>query len=262
VGRQRLPLHYNARVIPRFYVPALAPDLPRVALPEEEAHHLAHVCRLAVGDPVRLFDGRGLEVLARVADVGRRTVVAEVVRPVTARPEPAVRVTVLLGVLRADRMDDAVRDATMLGVAEIRPVRSAHTAVPVRAVSGDRPVARWHRVAVSGAKQCGRAVVPAIAAVASWSDALGAALPAVRLLLVEPSAGVAGRAVLEDLAEAARAGGAALAIGPEGGWEPDEIALAEAAGFQAWSLGALTLRADAVPVAALAVLHYAWARGD
>lgn len=249
-------------MIPRFYAPALAPDLSRVALPEDEAHHLVRVCRLAVGDAVRLFDGRGFEVLARVADVGRRTVVAEVVRPVTARAEPAVRVTVLLGVLRADRMDGAVRDATMLGVAEIRPVRSAHTAVPPRAVSGDRPLARWHRVAVSGAKQCGRAVVPAIAGVASWRDALGAALPPVRLLLVEPSAGVAGGAALEPLADPARAGGAALAIGPEGGWEPDEIALAEAAGFQAWSLGPLTLRADAVPVAALAVLHYAWARGD
>jgi 16S rRNA (uracil1498-N3)-methyltransferase len=83
----------------------------------------------------------------------------------------------------------------------------------------------------------------------------------VRLLLTEPALAVRAPIDLVTLLPAARSDGAVLLVGPEGGWTVDEVALARGAGFVPWTLNPRTLRADAMALAALSVLFYAW-EGD
>jgi 16S rRNA (uracil1498-N3)-methyltransferase len=78
-----------------------------------------------------------------------------------------------------------------------------------------------------------------------------------RLMLVEPAAGAAGES-LAVLRGVAPPHDASLIVGPEGGWDEREWATAQARGVQLISLGHRTLRADAVPVAALSVLNFLW----
>lgn len=257
--RKPLPLSsYNLDVLPRFFAPDLQPTAAIVSLSEEESGHLARVLRLGVGARVLVFDGRGHQYEASVAAIekSRNTVVLNVLEPVPAAPEARVPIVLAQAVLKGDKMEAVIRDATMMGVAAIRPVITQRTVVPRSAADQPGVQTRWHRVAVSSAKQCGRAVVPRIEPPAAFEVLLDDTSSASRLILVEP-------AVFSDRDESSRLDGAIptsalVLIGPEGGWTEEEVARAQQAGFRPLSLGARTLRAESAPLAALSVLTYAW----
>jgi 16S rRNA (uracil1498-N3)-methyltransferase len=242
-------------MVPRLYVPSLGALDRTVQLPDDEAGHLRRVLRVKVGATVRLFDGRGREVEARVASVSSAAVLAEIGAPVAAAPEWNVHVTLAQAVLKGDKTDDVVRDAVMMGVSAVQPMLTVRTDVPAAAFSSGRRLDRWSRIAVSSSKQCGRAVVPPVHAVRPLRACLEAGEADLQLILVEPAAmpsGSTGR-----LPEEAP-GSVLLLAGPEGGWEEDEVALALSAGCVPVSLGPRTLRADAAALVALGALQYAW----
>ncbi len=240
----------------RFHCPDATAATTSVALPPDEAHHLRHVLRLRAGAQVGVFDGRGCEFRARVASVERDDVTLADLTPVPALPEPLVRVTLAIGLLKGDQMDAVVRDATVAGAVEIVPVVTEHVDVAKPARAG--AVARWTRVAIASAKQCGRAVVPIVAPVVAFETAVSRPA-AVRLICVEPSAR-AGREVqpIGALGDASRPVSALCLIGPEGGWTPDEVAAALARGARPVHLGPRTLRAEAMPLALLSSLWAIW----
>jgi 16S rRNA (uracil1498-N3)-methyltransferase len=109
---------------------------------------------------------------------------------------------------------------------------------------------------VSSAKQCRRATVPAIAPGRAFSDALALGGSGTRLILVEPSASSGNERSLDLLADSVPAS-LSLLVGPEGGWTVEERREADAAGCIAVTLGSVTLRADAVALAAIAIARFA-----
>jgi 16S rRNA (uracil1498-N3)-methyltransferase len=253
-------------MLPRFFAadlqPAVAPTVDTIALSAEESGHLARVLRLGVGARVLVFDGRGHQYEASVAAIekSKGTVMLNVLEPVPAAPEARLPIVLAQAVLKGDKMETVIRDATMMGVAVIRPVITQRTVVPRSAADQPGVQTRWHRVAVASAKQCGRAVVPRIEPPAAFEVLLDDTSSASRLILVEP-------AVFSDRDESRRLDGplaesipesALVLIGPEGGWTEEEVARAQQAGFRPLSLGMRTLRAESAPLAALSVLTYAW----
>ena len=235
----------------RFYVPDLPHEGALVALSDEEARHLTQVLRLALGDQVRVFDGRGREHEARVEVTARQRAEVRVGAPAVAAPELGVRLTLAAALLKGDKFDDVVRDAAMLGVHVVCPLVTARTEVPAARAGKVSRVERWKRVALNSVKQCGRAVVPEIEEPLTLADAL-TRLPRPLIALAEPSL-AAGTATLP-----ARPDAATVLVGPEGGWAPAEVAALAAAGATFFSLGGRTLRADAAPLVALAVVLSEW----
>jgi 16S rRNA (uracil1498-N3)-methyltransferase len=225
-----------------------------VTLPEDEAAHLVRVLRLKRGDAVRVFDGRGHEWRAEVAETGKKGATLRLLRRVTAAAEGGVPITLAMAVLKSDKMDDVVRDAVMLGAAGLIPLITERTEVSRGTVERGRRTERWQRVAVASAKQCGRAVVPAIAEAAVFADWIVRPAGEPLIILVEPGAEV----MMLPIRRLMRPARATIAIGPEGGWTPGEIAAAAKAGAAPITLGALTLRADAAPTVALAAFRTIW----
>jgi 16S rRNA (uracil1498-N3)-methyltransferase len=165
--------------------------------------------------------------------------------------EPAVSITLGVGLLKGDQMDAVVRDATVLGASRIVPMLTQHVTVPERVWAREKLEARWLRVAIAAAKQCGRAVVPEIAAVTPMDDVIAGAGEVVRVVCVEPAHG--GTATGLGPKPAA----ALLCIGPEGGWSAAELARLSP-GARQLSLGPRTLRAELAPVVALTAVWSAW----
>ena len=241
-------------MLPRFLAASVDAAASLARLDADEARHLSQVLRLSVGDDVAVFDGAGREFHARVERIGRDGAELRLVAEVEPSPELAVRMTLAQAALKGEKMDDVVRDATMMGVSAIEPLVTGNTVTHLRP---GRAPDRWHRIAIASAKQCRRAVVPAVGVGTAFSDWLVQDRSAMRLLMVEPSAGVTGHPL--STLSGDRPPSATLLVGPEGGWSAEEIQAAVSAGYVPITLGRRTLRADAVPIVALGVLQFVWA---
>lgn len=239
----------------RFYAPALLVPGTSIDLPDEEAQHATRVLRLGAGAPVRVFDGQGREFTALVVEAGRKGVRLEIGAASRPAAEPRVAVTLVQSVLKGDKMDDVVRDAVMLGVTAIQPVVTERSEVSLVTLQRGARRERWQRVAVASTKQCGRAVVPVIAAPSMLAPVLRASAAALAVMCVEPGL-PAGGGSISMLAQTAPES-ACVIIGPEGGWTPDEVALG-AGRASLVTLGDRTIRADAMALVALTALFTRW----
>jgi len=247
-------------MLPRFYAPEAAPGRTHVDLSGDEARHLARVLRLGVGADVALFDGAGHEFAGRVEAVSRGRVRVRLGEPRQPAPEPAVALTLVQAVLKGEAMDRVVRDAVMMGVAEVLPVVTEHGQIRLPALERGGSLERWRRIAVASAKQCRRAVVPPIQPPRGFAD-IASRPPAedvARFILVEPARVDRSVPAAEPPAGEPAPRAALVAVGSEGGWSADEVGAALARGWRPVMLGRRTLRADAVPIAAIAVLRFCW----
>jgi 16S rRNA (uracil1498-N3)-methyltransferase len=160
-------------------------------------------------------------------------------------------------VLKGDKMDDVVRDAVMLGVCAVQPIVTRRTETTVGALlRGARPD-RWRRVALASVKQSGRAVLPEIRTPLTLEHYLDEPAATLRMMFVEPAAGAAVSRLAVLRAEPVPPD-AALLVGPEGGWDDAECAVALERGVRLFTLGPRTLRADAVALAAVSILQFLW----
>lgn len=235
----------------RFHVPEAAPGA-RLELPDHSAHHAREVLRLRAGALVRVFDGAGAEFEATLESVTRKGVFLRLGGPVPARAESPLRIVLALSPLKGDRMELVIQKATELGVAAVHPVVCARTDAAARpALRGSRQD-RWDKVASGAAEQCGRAVVPHVAATVELRQLLADPFEGRRLHFSEAQGA-------PPLAREGPRPAAVLAlIGPAGGWEPHESERLGEAGFEAVGLGPRVLRAETAAIAAVTALQVIW----
>jgi 16S rRNA (uracil1498-N3)-methyltransferase len=254
-------------VRPRFHVPGVNAAAPHeknsVELPEDEAEHLVRVLRLGVGDDVDIFDGRGKMWRAEIVQIGKKSATVRLLEPGIPARELGLRLSLVVSILKGDKMDEVVRDAVMLGVADIRPMISERTETSLAAMARGSRIARWQRIAVASTKQCGRAVVPVVHDAAPldwyWTEKVDPSTSlranGQRIMCVEPSAALGEVLSVQAIPKSAAVD---VIIGPEGGWAVSEVAAAHDSGAILMSLGGRTLRADAVPIVALTALLTTW----
>lgn len=248
---------------PRLYVEHTILSAGRAfTLPDGAARHV-QVLRLQPGDEVIVFDGQGGEWLGRIAQMGRREVLVDVVTHQAVSRELDLHVTLAVGMPANDRMDALVEKATELGVAAIQPLMCERSVLRLEGDRAAKKVAHWHGVAVAASEQSGRTMVPAIGPVMPLRQwlAQSSALASRAVLSFEPQASLLDWCRdRQALGSGAAANGAALKgtlaflSGPEGGLSPVEEAEARSAGWTPVGLGPRILRADTAPLMALSCL--------
>ncbi|MGH8060718.1 MAG: 16S rRNA (uracil(1498)-N(3))-methyltransferase [Pseudoxanthomonas sp.] len=230
-------------------------DLPlsvgvEATLPESATAHLVRVLRLREGDECVLFNGDGNDYGARIASAGKREVVTQVLSASPVGNESPLRITLVQGIARGEKMDLILQKATELGVAGFIPVLAERTEVKLDAERTEKRMAHWRSVIVSACEQSGRARIPGLTQpVALGQAATKLADDAVKLTL-DP----VGDSTLATLATPA-ARPVAIAIGPEGGWSPRDREILRAAGFSGLRLGPRILRTETAGLAAIAALQ-------
>ncbi len=215
----------------------------------QAAHYVGKVLRLSVGSALTLFNGDGLEYVATVTRVDKKSCTLQVGARTTPATESALRTVLGLGISRGERMEYAIQKSTELGVTTIAPLFTEHCEVRLNEERREKRQEHWQQIAISACEQCGRVRVPDVLApqpLATWVKSAPAEL--CLLFDQEQSATLGGQ----------RPGSVALLIGPEGGLSPAEINLALDAGFKGIALGKRVLRTETAPVAALSVLQYLW----
>ncbi|MEA9555387.1 16S rRNA (uracil(1498)-N(3))-methyltransferase [Xanthomonas nasturtii] len=221
-----------------------------VTLPEESANHLLRVLRLREGDACILFNGDGSDYHARITVAGKREARALVERAEALSNESPLRITLLQGIARGEKMDLILQKATELGVAAIVPVNAERTEVKLDAARMEKRIAHWRSVVVSACEQSGRARVPTVAAPLGLQEAAQASDPQARRLTLDPQGEHRLSTLSADVDQ-----GLIVAIGPEGGWSPRDRATLAAAGFTGLQLGPRILRTETAGLAAIAALQ-------
>ena len=237
--------------LPRFYLDQpLAPGA-RFSLPPGPARHAARALRLAEGDAIALFNGRGGEFAARIERIHRDEVAVSITGFADIERESRLRVMLAQGISGGERMDYTLQKAVELGVAAIQPISAKRSVVKLAGERADRRVAHWQGVVASACEQCGRNQVPVVAPPLPLAHWLGQQKGG-RLLFLSPLA----EARLADLPPPAAQDW--LVAGPEGGFEADEIAALHAAGAVPVRLGPRILRTETAALAALAAMQVLW----
>jgi len=234
----------------RVFVDApLAPGA-RIALPDDAAAHLVRVLRLEAGDACTLFNGDGHDYAARLTAAGKRGAEAEILEARAVDNESPLRIVLLQGIARGEKMDWILQKATELGVAAFVPVHSERSEVKLEGERAGKRLAHWRSVVTAACEQSARARVPDVAAPEPLSKALTTLPDGGLRLTLDPQAD-------GDVASLAPAGDDVIvvAIGPEGGWSPRDRDSLRAAGFAGLRLGPRVLRTETAGLAAIAALQ-------
>jgi 16S rRNA (uracil1498-N3)-methyltransferase len=219
----------------------------RVRLAGAEAHHLIHVMRAKPGARVVLFDGSGAEFAARVERVDRAEVQLAVLSRQEADRELPLELTLGVALPKGDRQRWLVEKAVELGVGRLVPLVTARSvAQPVQ-----QALARLRRTVIEASKQCGRNRLLQIGRPQAWADYVADTAEVPCRLLAQPHGRHpgAGPPSTPDLSVPV-----CLAVGPEGGFTEEEIALAVAAGWRTVDLGPRTLRVETAALLLVAMV--------
>jgi 16S rRNA (uracil1498-N3)-methyltransferase len=220
----------------RFHVPQ--PLLPGevAAITGEELHHALRAVRLREGEEVELFDGAGSAARGTVEELAREEIRVRLTALVPSRESP-LAMTLAMAVIQLEKFELVLQKATELGVRAIIPLESERGEVRPERYKGKGE--RWERIVFEAVKQCGRSVIPTLAAPASFDDLVTAGGTK---LLFEADAEPASLPVLLQAVT--------LFIGPEGGWSERELALAREHGCLFQRLGPRRLRAETAAIVA------------
>lgn len=227
----------------------LAPDA-RVNLPESAGTHLVRVLRLREGDACVLFNGDGHDYDARLLTAGKRDIEAEVLGARRIDNESPLRIVLLQGIARGEKMDLILQKATELGVAAIMPVFADRTEVRLDGERLQKRVAHWHSVVASACEQSGRARIPEVLLPCGLADAAGTLAADALKLTLDPLGEHSFDTLPSD-----HAAGIVIGIGPEGGWSDKDRVILHAAGFNGLRLGPRVLRTETAGLAAIAALQ-------
>ena len=235
----------------RFYLP----NLQQPVLAADEAHHAIHVLRLKVGDMVNVFNGRGHEAQAQIAEITRDSVRLTILQH-SGAPSLPCHITLAQAIPKKS-MDLIVQKAAELGVTSIVPLMSERTLVKID--EDAKRVERWRGIALDACKQCGNNWLPEIQPPQKARDFLNA-LGKFDLQLIaslQPDAKPLKQILSSTpLLQHSNSPSVLILIGPEGDFTPAELSLAKSAGCLPLSLGPLVLRAETAALYALSILHH------
>jgi 16S rRNA (uracil1498-N3)-methyltransferase len=225
----------------RFFL-AEPPTGGRAVLQGDEARHCCRVLRAKVGDTIRVFDGRGTEWPGSITALARDTVTVTLAEPLATELGPRVQLTLAVALPKGERQKWLVEKLTELGTARLVPLVAERGVA--EATEGAR--ARLERGVIEACKQCGRNTLMDISAPATLGQ-LAARHPTSLRLIAHPGGMPLCDQPIASLGHEMQE--IVAAVGPEGGFTPEELALAAAAGFRPVSLGSHILRIETAAIA-------------
>ncbi|MBA2431770.1 MAG: 16S rRNA (uracil(1498)-N(3))-methyltransferase [Chthoniobacterales bacterium] len=238
----------------RFYIAPNEWNPDALVLTGSEAHHARNVLRLAEGDKVVLFNGRGREITAAVTGTASRTVALRKLHE-SATPLLRCRITLAQAIPKGKNMDLIVQKAVEIGASEIAPILSDRTIVRLDEDDVAQKQAKWQTVAIEAAKQCGQNWLPQVAPPCTLAQFFAERHKFdLQLIGSLQSDTLHLKQVLSAYGN--RPESVLMLIGPEGDFTPAELNLARRHGCRPITLGPIILRVETAAIYCLSVLSY------
>lgn len=239
----------------RFFVEPSQIGEKEIVITGPDVNHIRNVLRMRAGEELLAADGQGSEYRCILRELQDSEIRAEICRKLSGSAELPSRITLFQGLPKSDKMDLIIQKCVELGVFRIVPVTTKRTVVKLDAKKEESRRKRWTAVSESAAKQSGRGIIPEISGVRGFKEAVEEAGELdVCLIPYEKAENMARtREILSGIPAGASIG---VFIGPEGGFEEEEVREAMEAGARPITLGRRILRTETAGMAVLAMLGY------
>ena len=233
--------------MPRFFIDGTADG--RAYIAGADALHIAKALRMRPGEALTLCDGKGTDFDGVLETVTDRQVTVRISASRPSQAEPTLAVTLYQGLPKGDKMDWIIQKAVELGVTAVVPVATRRSVARLEG-KADKKQERWQRIAAEATGQCGRGMLPSVERPLSWSQALSRLSGEPALVFYEGG----GRPLRELVTPSTRR--LSVFVGPEGGFDPEEIDAIRRQGGGVATLGPRILRCETAPLAALTLLMH------
>ncbi|HXX81850.1 MAG TPA: 16S rRNA (uracil(1498)-N(3))-methyltransferase [Thermodesulfovibrionales bacterium] len=241
--------------MPRIFLP-LEERPETIHIAGEKARYLINVLRSRAGDEIMVLDGKGSSYSAEITSIKNKELFARVNKIIPYDAESKLKIILIQGVLKGEKMELIIQKTTELGVNEIVPVATERSQL-----RETRKTTRWRKIAEDASRQCGRSHVPRIHDLIPFQEVFVASsdyrryLSESRGLLFREEGGMSLTKTRDALGVCRSL---TITIGPEGGFTKEEALLVQSAGFLPVSLGNRILRAETAAIAATALAQYVW----
>lgn len=227
----------------------------KIFMQGSDVNHIRNVLRMKPGEDVRVNDGRGKTYLCCISSYEEQTAVLDILKELDSDTELPSRIILFQGLPKGDKMEWIVQKAVELGAYSVVPFAARRSVVKLDEKKAAKKQARWQAIAKGAAEQSGRGIVPEIQSVQTFGEALKTAEELdVILIPYELEEGMKETTrVIENIEPGQSVG---IFIGPEGGFEEEEVELAKAAGAYPVTLGKRILRTETAGLTALSILMY------
>lgn len=222
----------------------------------KDVNHIKNVLRMKIGEEIRILNGRDdKEFCCQIEKMEEERVLCKIRFVKQGGLELPAQVFLFQGLPKGDKMDLIVQKSVELGVTEIIPVATKRSIVKLDEKKAGRKEERWNKISEAAAKQSRRQHIPKVRSVMEWQEALNYAKEfEVKLIPYELSSGMEEtKGQIESIAPGQRVG---IFIGPEGGFEEEEINLAKEGGVIPITLGKRILRTETAGFTILAWIMY------
>lgn len=239
----------------RFFVDEDQIGDKEIAITGGDVNHIRNVLRMKPGDMVVVSDGREKDYCCRLREVGSQRVIGDILEEKEPRGELPARIFLFQGLPKSDKMELIVQKAVELGVYQVIPMVTGRTVVKLDKKKEETKIRRWNGIAESAAKQSQRSMIPRVAEAVSFKEALVRAEDfEVKMIPFENARGMEEtKRQMERILPGTDVG---VFIGPEGGFEDEEIWLAREKGVSPVSLGKRILRTETAGLMVLSVIGY------
>lgn len=239
----------------RFFVEPEACVGESIRIAGEDWNHIRNVLRLKCGEQVTVSNGADREYICEIMEFTNSEVITRIVDVMGSSAELPAEITLYQGFPKGDKLEFIIQKAVELGAARIVPVLTRRSVVKLDEKKAVRKVERYNAIALSAAKQSKRGRIPVVEPVMSFTDALSDAKKLdMNLLPYEDAEGMEhSRSVIHQVKGKRSLG---IFIGPEGGFEQQEVEAAKAIGAECITLGHRILRTETAGMTILSILMF------
>lgn len=227
----------------------------KISIEGSDINHMKNVLRMKTGELLEVNDGCGNLYLCEIQSFEEDAAWVKIIERYEAETELPSKIYLFQGLPKGDKMELIIQKAVELGVYEIIPVATKRAVVKLDEKKAAKKVQRWNAIAEGGAKQSGRGIIPQVSDVMTFAKALEKAKELdVVLIPYEKAEGM--EATWQAMQSVTPRKSVGIFIGPEGGFEEDEVEKARESGAVPVSLGKRILRTETAGLMILSVLMY------
>ena len=220
-----------------------------------DVNHMKNVLRMRIGEEVTISDGNNRQYLCEIKEYESGQAILHIVEEMNTDTELPAKIYLFQGLPKQDKMELIVQKCVELGVYSVIPVATKRCVVKLDDKKAKKKIERWQQIAESAAKQAGRGVIPEVLNVMSLKEAL-AFSKVLDVVLVPYELAEGMKETKQIISEIKPGQSVGIFIGPEGGFEREEVEAAIAAGAKSITLGKRILRTETAGLTTLSVLMF------